>query len=248
MVDFSVVIPARMASTRLPGKPLLEIGGVPMVVRVAQQAAQSQARQVVVACDDQAIADACAVHNVQAVMTAADHASGSDRLAEAVKLLQLADDAVVVNVQGDEPLIEPQLIQAVAQQLVDSPWASMASACHAMHDADEIANPNVVKVVLAQNQRALYFSRSPIPFHRDSNADSVPTYRHVGIYAYRASFLKQFPSLQAAPCEQAESLEQLRALWHGHAIAMHICDASSVAIGVDTPEDLQRVRALVSQH
>lgn len=241
-VPFTAIIPARMASARLPGKPLLDIAGLPMVVRVAQRAAASGAGRVVVACDDARIAAACAAHGVEAVMTRADHVSGSDRLAEAAELLKLTDDALVVNVQGDEPLIEPALIDAVAQQLADAPWADMASACHAISDAAETANPNVVKVVLAKDQRALYFSRSAIPFERDAAAESTPCYRHVGIYAYRAGFLKTFPQLQPAPCEQAESLEQLRALWHGHQIAMHICAADTVAVGVDTAEDLERVR------
>lgn len=244
-VDFTAIIPARMASARLPGKPLLDIAGLPMVVRVAQRAAASGTGRVVVACDDARIAAACAAHGVEAVMTRADHVSGSDRLAEAAGLLSLADDALVVNVQGDEPLIEPALIDAVAQQLADAPWADMASACHAISDAAETANPNVVKVVLAKDQRALYFSRSAIPFERDA-AESTPCYRHVGIYAYRAGFLKTFPQLQPAPCEQAESLEQLRVLWHGHQIAMHICAADTVAIGVDTAEDLERARVLLS--
>lgn len=247
---YTAIIPARMASTRLPGKPLLDIAGVPMVVRVAQRAAASGADRAVVACDDAAIASVCAQHGVEALMTRADHASGSDRLAEAAELLRLADDALVVNVQGDEPLIEPALIDAVAQQLADAPWADMASACHLISDAAEISNPNVVKVVLAKDQRALYFSRSGIPFDRDGSEVSEVSelspcyYRHVGIYAYRVGFLKAFPQLQAAPCEQAESLEQLRALWHGHQIAMHICAADTVAIGVDTAEDLERVRKL----
>lgn len=241
--SYTAIIPARMASTRLPGKPLLDIAGVPMVVRVAQRAAASGADRVVVACDDAAVAGVCAQHDVEVVMTRSDHASGSDRLAEAAELLKLADDALVVNVQGDEPLIEPALIDAVAQQLADAPWADMASACHLISDSAEISNPNVVKVVLAKDQRALYFSRSGIPFDRDGSKASA-CYRHVGIYAYRAVFLKAFPQLQAAPCEQAESLEQLRALWHGHQIAMHICAADTVAIGVDTAEDLERVRKL----
>lgn len=246
--DFTAIIPARMASTRLPSKPLLDIAGVPMVVRVARRAAASGAGRVVVACDDAAIVTACAQHGVEAVMTHADHASGSDRLAEAADVLRLEADALVVNVQGDEPLIEAALIDAVAQQLANAPWADMASACHAIGDAAEINNPNVVKVVLAKDQRALYFSRSAIPFDRDGKgrAGATPCYRHVGIYAYRVGFLKTFPQLSPAPCEQAESLEQLRALWHGHHIAMHICAADTVAIGVDTAADLERVRALLA--
>jgi len=254
--DFSVLIPARMASSRLPNKPLADIAGIPMVVRVAQRAMLSQARQVVVAADDDRIVAACSAHGVQALLTRQDHVSGSDRLAQACQLLGLSDEAVVVNVQGDEPLMEPSLIDQVAQLLSDRPEASMSTAAHPISQLADFCNPNVVKVVTDARQMALYFSRAPIPWWRDgqSAADaggapftelpSPPPLRHVGIYAYRAGFLAQFPQLPPAPIEQLESLEQLRALWHGHRIAVHTTEHAP-GPGVDTPEDLQRVRALL---
>jgi 3-deoxy-manno-octulosonate cytidylyltransferase (CMP-KDO synthetase) len=239
---FTVLIPARLASTRLPGKPLADIGGLPMVVRVAQQAAQSQAAQVVVAADDASIVQACAAHGVQAILTRVDHLSGSDRLAEAVSALGWADETIVVNVQGDEPLIEPALINAVAHTLAKAPEAAMASAACAITRSEELHNPNAVKVVLAKNGHALYFSRSLLPYPREAAiAAAHPALRHIGIYAYRAGFIQRFTQLEAAPLERIESLEQLRTLWHGYAIAMHI-SASEPAAGVDTPEDLERVR------
>lgn len=255
--DFSVLIPARMASSRLPNKPLADIAGLPMVVRVAQRAMRSNARQVVVAADDERIVAACTHHGVQALLTRQDHVSGSDRLAEACQLLGLSDEAVVVNVQGDEPLIEPTLIDQVAQLLIDRPEASMSTAAHAISQLVDFCNPNVVKVVTDARQMALYFSRAPIPWWRDGQNPSAgqggapftelpnpPPLRHVGIYAYRAGFLAQFPQLPPAPIEQLESLEQLRAMWHGHRIAVHTTEQAP-GPGVDTPEDLQRVRALL---
>ena len=239
---FTVIIPARLASTRLPNKPLADIGGLPMVVRVAQQARLSQAAQVVVAADDASIVQACAAHGVQAILTRVDHLSGSDRLAEAVAALGLADKTIVVNVQGDEPLIEPALINAVAHTLAEAPEAAMASAACAITRSEELHNPNAVKVVLAKNGHALYFSRSLLPYPREAAiAAAHPALRHIGIYAYRAGFIQRFTQLEAAPLERIESLEQLRALWHGYAIAMHI-SANEPAAGVDTPEDLERVR------
>ena len=239
---FTVIIPARLASTRLPNKPLADIGGLPMVVRVAQQARLSQAAQVVVAADDASIVQACAAHGVQAILTRVDHLSGSDRLAEAVAALGLADETIVVNVQGDEPLIDPALINAVAHTLAEAPEAAMASAACAITRSEELHNPNAVKVVLAKNGHALYFSRSLLPYPREAAiAAAHPALRHIGIYAYRAGFIQRFTQLEAAPLERIESLEQLRALWHGYAIAMHI-SASEPAAGVDTPEDLERVR------
>lgn len=250
-MDFTVIIPARMASSRLPNKPLADMAGLPMVVRVAQRAAQSKARQVVVAADDARIVAACQAHGVQAILTRQDHVSGSDRLAEACQLLNLNGDALVVNVQGDEPLIPPELINDVARVLAERPEARMGTAAHAIHDLAEFTNPNVVKVVMDARQMALYFSRAPIPWWRDGQAaeglralPSPAPLRHIGIYSYRASFLQQFPQLPPAPIETLESLEQLRALWHGHRIAVHVSDAAP-GPGVDTPEDLERVRRLL---
>lgn len=252
---FTVLIPARLASTRLPGKPLADIAGLPMVVRVARRAMQSGAARCVVAADDERIVQACAAHGVQALLTAPGHASGSDRLAEACELLALEDDAVVVNVQGDEPLVAPALVDAVAALLPARPEASMGTAAHAIDSPADFANPNMVKVVLDAQGLAHYFSRAPIPFARDHaagapwwrgpSAQGFAPLRHVGIYSYRAGFLRRFPLLAPAPTEQLEQLEQLRALWHGHRIAVHVTHEAPGA-GVDTPEDLERVRALLA--
>jgi len=246
---FTVIVPARLASTRLPQKPLADIHGLPMVVRVAQRAALSHASQVVVAADSLEIVQACQAHGVRAMLTQMDHPSGSDRLAEASALLGLEPTDVVVNVQGDEPLINPELINQVAELLVQRPTASMSTAAHEIHELAEFTNPNVVKVVIDQAQLALYFSRAPIPWWRDGFAKGIQSLpqpaplRHIGIYAYRVGFLQSFPTLQAAPIETGEALEQLRALWHGHKIAVHITP-DVPGPGVDTPEDLERVRAL----
>lgn len=249
MQAFTVLIPARLASTRLPNKPLAALGDAPMVVRVAQRAMQSQARRTVVACDSPRIMDACAAHGVEAVLTRDDHASGSDRLAEACALLGLDGDDLVVNVQGDEPLIVPALIDAVAALLTQQPGASMSTAAHAIDTLDDLRNPNVVKLVTDANSRALYFSRAPIPWWRDGFAAGVDTLprpaplRHIGIYGYRAAFLRLFPTLPQAPIEQTEALEQLRAMWHGHQIAVHVTEHAP-GPGVDTAQDLERVRKL----
>ena len=246
---YTVIVPARLASTRLPHKPLADIHGLPMVVRVAQRAALSNASQVVVAADSIEIVQACQAHGVRAMLTQVNHPSGSDRLAEASALLGLKPHDVVVNVQGDEPLINPELINQVAELLVQRPTASMSTAAHEIHELAEFTNPNVVKVVIDQKQLALYFSRAPIPWWRDGFAHGIQSLpqpaplRHVGIYAYRVGFLQSFPTLQAAPIETGEALEQLRALWHGHKIAVHITP-DVPGPGVDTPEDLERVRAL----
>lgn len=244
-----ILIPARLASTRLPNKPLADIAGVPMVVRVAQRVKdltlQGEAIRVVVAGDSPAIIQACGDHGVPAVLTRSDHPSGSDRLAEACQLLDLNDDDIVVNVQGDEPLIDPDLVLAVAELLAQTPGASMSTAAHTIDQFADYANPNVVKVVLDARGIALYFSRAMIPFERD-RPNTLPhpaPLRHIGIYGYRVGFLKQFPSLPQAPIEVSESLEQLRALWHGYRIAVHIAHQAP-GPGVDTPQDLDRVRRL----
>ena len=251
-MSFSVVIPARLASTRLPNKPLAEIGGLPMVVRVAQRAALSKANQVVVAADDARIVAACAHHGVRALLTRSDHASGSDRLAEACEQLGLDGHDAVVNVQGDEPLIEPALIDACAALLNTHPDCAVATVAHAIDAVADYLNPNVVKVVLDAAGRALLFSRAPLPWWRDGPLDAAgrltalpdpPPLRHVGLYAYRAEFLRRFPSLGVAPLEHTEALEQLRVMWHGERIAVHV-SAMAPGAGVDTPDDLARVRRL----
>ncbi|HET7526494.1 MAG TPA: 3-deoxy-manno-octulosonate cytidylyltransferase [Burkholderiaceae bacterium] len=247
-MSFTVLIPARMKSTRLPDKPLADLHGAPMVVRVAQRAARSAASAVVVAADDVRIVDACRAHGVRALLTRTDHASGSDRLAEACEQLALDGDAIVVNVQGDEPLIATAMIDACAALLRERADCVMATVAHAIDDAQEFVNPNVVKVVLDAAGRALYFSRAPIPHWRDGPADSalpaaLQPLRHVGLYAYRAGFLRRFTALPATALESVEALEQLRVLWHGERIAVHV-SSERPGPGVDTPADLERVRAL----
>ena len=249
-MGFCVLIPARLASTRLPGKPLADIGGLPMVVRVAQRAAQSGAEQVTVAADDPSIVQACQRHGVRALLTGTDHASGSDRLAEACVLLGLDGDQVVVNVQGDEPLIDPRLIRQCADLLQQREDCVMSTAAHAISELRDYLDPNIVKVVLDARGLALYFSRAPIPWLRTGGGatqpalpQQPPALRHVGLYAYRAAFLRGFPSLPPSPVEATEALEQLRVLWHGQRIAVHVSEQAP-GTGVDTPEDLERVRAL----
>ena len=248
-MSFTVLIPARLGSTRLPDKPLADIAGKPMVVRVAERAAASGAGRVVVAADDPRIAQACALHGVACLLTRSDHPSGSDRLAEACGLLGLDGDDVVVNVQGDEPLIAPSLVRACADLLRERTDCVMSTAAHALDSVLDYTNPNVVKVVLDAAGRALYFSRAPLPWWRDGHAQGITALpapaplRHIGLYAYRAGFLRGFPALPPSPLEQVESLEQLRVLWHGLRIAVHVCDGAP-GPGVDTPQDLERVRAL----
>lgn len=247
MSGFVVLIPARLSSSRLPGKALADIHGKPMVVRVAEQAAKSRAERVVVATDHADIAAACEAHGVETVMTADTHESGSTRLAEAVKTLKLPQHQIVVNVQGDEPLIDPELINRTAEVLVENN-VQMATAAHRIHDFAEFTNPNAVKVVLDKNRNALYFSRAPMPYPRDAmlkGEESVPenALRHIGIYAYRAGFLQRYAEMDVSPLETAESLEQLRVLWHGFPIAVEITE-NAPAAGVDTQEDLDRVLAV----
>lgn len=245
-MSFTVIIPARMASTRLPNKPLADLGGKPMVVRVAERAARSGAAQVVVATDHADIFAACRQHGVAVQMTHEDHPSGTDRIAEVAAALKLSPEAVVVNVQGDEPLIDPGLIAATAECIAaDVP---MATAAHPITEVAEVFNPNVVKVVLDKAGRALYFSRATIPWHRDGFAQSreaLPVgyapLRHIGLYAYSNAFLQSYPKLEVSPLEQIEALEQLRVLWHGYPIAVHVT-GNAPAAGVDTPDDLERVR------
>jgi 3-deoxy-manno-octulosonate cytidylyltransferase (CMP-KDO synthetase) len=248
-MSFTVIVPARMASTRLPGKPLADLAGLPMVVRVAQRAALSSAARVVVAADDAQIVQACHTHGVEALLTRTDHPSGSDRLAEACQQLGLDGDDRVVNLQGDEPLVAPALLDRCARLLQEQPGCVMATAAHPINQPAELANPNVVKVVLDAASRALYFSRAPIPWWRDAPQAGLPApgsvFRHIGLYAYRAGFLRRFPSMPVAPLEQIEALEQLRVLWHGERIAVHVTP-DAPASGVDTPEDLARVRALLA--
>jgi len=255
-VDFVALIPARLASTRLPDKPLADIAGQPMIVHVAQRAAAAGARRVAVATDSQAVAQAVRAAGFEAVLTRADHASGTDRLAEAAAAMGLADDDLIVNGQGGEPLIAPALLRDVAQLLAQAPDCAMATAAHPIDTLVDFLNPSVVKVVCDAHWRALYFSRAPLPFERDAlpgfpaqlpnalppglAAAGLPL-RHIGLYAYRMPFLQVYPTLPRAPLETLESLEQLRALWHGHRIAV-LRTEHAPAPGVDTPEALRRVR------
>jgi len=268
MLNFHVVIPARFASTRLPGKPLLPIAGKPMVVRVAEQAAKSGAQQIWIATDHHPIIAAVHEHGFKACLTHAHHVSGTDRIAEVVEQHNWPDDTIVVNVQGDEPLIPPALIRAVAQHLHDHPECAIATACHAIHDEESMRNPNIVKAVLDKHGNALYFSRAPIPYPRDAFSFSsspegrdvcssslrgevrrgelpanLTVLRHIGIYAYRVGFLRTYGQLAPAAIEQIEALEQLRALWHGYKIGVTIT-ADAPPSGVDTAADLDAARKL----
>lgn len=246
MKSFIVVIPARFASTRLPGKPLLDLGGKPMVVLVAETARASGAARVVVATDDARIEDACRSHGVESLSTRKDHATGTDRIAEVAVRLDLAPNQIVVNVQGDEPFLPPSAIDRVARLLEDDSKAAMATLCHPLSDGRDVTNPHVVKVVLDGNGRALYFSRAPIPYARDAWSagmgsemplpPGLPIFRHVGLYAYRAHFLRAFPLLEHPQIERFEALEQLRALWHGYPIAVGVIEAP-LPPGIDTAED-----------
>lgn len=249
-MSFIAIIPSRMTSTRLPGKPLKDIAGKPMVVRVAEQAAASGAERVIVAADSKDIIEACAAHGVEAILTRPDHPSGTDRLAEVVCKLGLDDQTIIVNVQGDEPLIPPSVIRKVADLLENDPESTIATAAHPIADAESFFNPNVVKVELDSTGHAMTFTRAPVPWPRDAFAqdktrlpDGFTAYHHIGLYAYRSLFLKQFSSLSRAPCECFESLEQLRAMWHGYRIAVTVLE-SNLPAGVDTQEDLDRVRSV----
>lgn len=249
-MSFIVLVPARLRSSRLPRKPLLDIAGKPMVVRTAERAKLSGADRVVVATDDESIMKTCRDFGVEAVLTKADHPTGTDRLSEAAMLLHLADDDIVVNVQGDEPLIPPEVIDGVAAALSAAADCAMSTAAHPIDTLESFLNPNVVKVEVDANHRAMTFSRAPIPWPRDAFKGATktlpPSFRalhHIGIYAYRVSFLKVFPTIPRAPIEATESLEQLRAMWNGFRIAV-LELKENLPAGVDTPEDLDRVRAL----
>ncbi|HRD94481.1 3-deoxy-manno-octulosonate cytidylyltransferase [Accumulibacter sp.] len=249
VLQFKVVIPARYASTRLPGKPLLDLGGKPMVVRVAERALLAGADEVLVATDHPEVLAAAERHGLRALLTRSDHATGTDRLAEVAAVAGWDDDTMVVNVQGDEPLIDPALIARTAAQLAES-GAEIATVAHPLADAADFFNPNIVKVVRNAVGDALYFSRAPIPYARDHFAReaggetlpaAMPAYRHVGLYAYRAHFLRRYSGLTPSPLEGIEALEQLRALWHGFRISVAIVDHLPAA-GVDTPDDARRLQ------
>ncbi|MBN3860205.1 3-deoxy-manno-octulosonate cytidylyltransferase [Neisseriaceae bacterium PsAf] len=242
MVNFNILIPARLESSRLPRKALADILGVPMIVRVANQAKKSEAKQVIVATDSDEIAKTCQQFNLPVIMTSSTHQSGTDRLAEAVQKLNIPDDEIILNIQGDEPLINPELINQLAHRLANCK-ASMATLAHPIHSQEEYQNPNIVKVVLNKNEEAMYFSRSLIPFVRNDKPE-LSILRHIGLYAYRAQFLKIYHQLESSLLEQVESLEQLRILWHGYAISVLVTEKIA-SIGVDTQQDLDKVIELI---
>jgi 3-deoxy-manno-octulosonate cytidylyltransferase (CMP-KDO synthetase) len=251
MSGFTVIIPARFASTRLPGKPLLDIGGKPMIQHVFERASESQAGAIHVATDDQRICEALASKNIPCLMTSSEHPSGTDRLAECAVLLDLDDDHIVVNVQGDEPLIPAELINQVAENLANHPEAGIATLCEKIHDRGTLTNPNAVKVIKNEAGMALYFSRAPIPWARDyfaQYAQGMPAaydyYRHIGIYAYRVGFLHDYVNWGSCMLEKIEALEQLRAMWHGVQIHVHVVTEAPPP-GVDTEQDLERVRKIL---
>ena len=239
-----IIIPARYASTRLPGKPLADVVGKPLIQRVYDCAMKTGAIQVVIATDDERIRKAAEAFGARVVMTSAEHRSGTDRLAEVIEKLAIGTDEIVVNLQGDEPLMPPELMREVAGKLSMHKDAQVATACHAIHDRETLSNPNVVKVVCDAKGYALYFSRAAIPWPRDMMAGkgggAIQAYRHIGLYAYRAGFVRRYASWPPCPPEEAEQLEQLRVLWHGERIVVHEAREMPEA-GVDTPEDLERV-------
>ena len=252
-MSFVVIIPARYASTRLPGKPLVDINGKPMIVHVLERARESGADRVIVATDHPDVARAVEAAGGEVCMTRADHQSGTERLAEVVEKCGFSDDTVIVNVQGDEPLIDPALINELAGVLHAAQHAAIATCATPIMSAETLFNPNIVKVVIDQSGHAMYFSRAPIPWHRDALAGGgrvlaagLPALHHIGMYAYRATFLRRFPSLSIGRLEQVESLEQLRAMVHGYRIMVHVTPTHPGA-GVDTPEDLERVRLVFAQ-
>ena len=258
---FVVVIPARYASTRLPGKLLLDVAGKPLIQRVYEQAIQSRAQRVIIATDDERIRSAAQAFGAQVCMTSDQHRSGTERLAEVCWKEQFSDDTVVVNLQGDEPLVPPQLLDQVANNLAQHAQASMATLCVRIHDIEEVLNPHAVKVVFDKAGYALYFSRAPIPWDRDDFPDAISDftehkdrlnlhrfdyYRHIGLYAYGAGFIRQYTQLEPSPLETVEALEQLRVLYHGHRIHIEAACAEP-GLGVDTKEDLQAVIALLKE-
>lgn len=250
-MGFVVVIPARFASTRLPGKPLVDIGGKPLIQHVYERGVASQADEVIIATDDARIYDVAISFGASVCMTSADHPSGTDRIAEVVQQRGYAEDQIVVNLQGDEPLIPLSLLHQVSNNLHQHPQASMATLCESINEASELFNPNAVKVVMDRNGYAMYFSRAPIAWERAGGSDwakqaqvmNAAHYRHIGLYAYRVGFLNEYTTWSACELEQVEALEQLRAMWYGHKIHVDVAVESS-PIGVDTEEDLQHVRAL----
>lgn len=252
-MSFSIVIPARYASTRLPGKPLLDIAGKPMIQHVYERAMASGAEQVIIATDDQRIKNAADDFGGDVCMTAESHRSGTERLAEVIESCNISDDQIIINLQGDEPLLPPRCLQQVATALDSDPQASVATLCTHIHSIDELFDPNAVKVVRDHQQHALYFTRAPIPWDRDHFSDQtqlteqqLSVYRrHIGLYAYRAGFVKKYIELPVTELEKIESLEQLRVMWHGYKIV--VLEADEVpGPGVDTVEDLDKVRKLIS--
>lgn len=252
-MGFIVIIPARYGSTRLPAKPLSDIAGKPLIQHVHERAREAGADEVLIATDDERIRDAAQAFGAQVCMTDPAHASGTDRIAEVARQRALPDEAIVVNLQGDEPLMPPALLRQVAANLAEHPAAAMATLCETITDAAQLFEPSIVKVVMDREGYALYFSRATVPWDRDhfaAGARSLPPrtryHRHIGMYAYRAGFLRSYSALAPCPLEQSESLEQLRALWYGYRI--HVAEAVERGeAGVDTPADLERVRAVLAK-
>ena len=246
-----IIIPARMHSTRLPGKPLLKISGKPMIQWVYERALSCQLESVLIATDHPEIFNTCQDFGADVVLTSSKHTSGTDRLAEAVQKKNYADDDLIVNIQGDEPIIPTQIVLQVLNNLEQYSQACVATLCEPIHTLEEMLDPNAVKVVFDKNGMALYFSRAPIPWDRDNfpnhlNNTHFHAYRHIGMYAYRCQFLKKYTSLQVSKLEQWENLEQLRILWHGDKI--HVDKACQETLpGVDTPEDLKRIEKFLSE-
>lgn len=252
-MQFHIIIPARYASTRLPGKPLRQLAGKSILQHVYEQANKSLAKSVIIATDDERIKQAADAFGADVCMTSTEHTSGTERLAEVIDIKEFAEDDIILNLQGDEPMMPPACLDQVASLLVDNAECKMASLCEPVTTVEDLFDPNVVKVVLDKNRHAIYFSRAPLPWHRDDfagNAKVLPSdkdlyYRHIGLYAYRAGFIKTYLTLAASPIEKAESLEQLRVLWHGYKIAMDIA-RESPGPGIDTEDDLQKVEAMIS--
>lgn len=251
MNQYKIVIPARYASSRLPGKPLISLAGKPMIQHVYERALETGVDEIVIATDDERIRDVALAFGADVVMTSPDHENGTERIAEVARIKGWSDDVVIVNLQGDEPLIPRSLVELTAAGLLDHPEAGMSSVCTAIQHDQDAFDPNVVKVVLDRAGFAMYFSRAAIPWDRDGYKQGtgvmtakMPVYRHIGMYGYRVSFLKQYTGMEACPLEGTESLEQLRALWYGVRIHMGVIDQAP-GHGVDTPADVARVEALL---
>ena len=254
-MPYHIIIPARYASTRLPGKPLLPLADKPILQHVHEQACKSQAASVCIATDDDRIRTAAEMFGADVCMTSAEHTSGTERLAEVIDIKKFKEDDIIINLQGDEPFMPSQCLDQVASLLADKANCSMASLCEPISEPTDVFDPNIVKVVMDKNRYALYFSRAPIPWNRETFIEGETTrplsgseyYRHIGLYAYRAGFIKTYLTLEPGPLERLESLEQLRVLWHGYKIAMDAA-TQSPGPGIDTTEDLARAERFIAEY